>query len=101
VFGRRELETREIGRRELEERLQTHHVWVAEKERRETQNIWAPSTFCFFAKVPRKRREMGLVYLFPEIPILCFINMRFSFSCGFYYIFYTLGLVVPALGNEL
>ena len=79
MFGRRELETREIGRRELEERLQTHHVWFVEKEGREIQNVWAPPTFCFFAEVPRKRREVGLVYLFSEIPILYFINMCFSF----------------------
>jgi hypothetical protein len=104
VFGRREIGRREIGKRELEERLQTHHVWFEEKEGRETQNVWTPPTFCFFAKVPRKRREVDLVYLFPEIPMCCFINLCFSFFtiCGFYYIVYTLGLlVVPALRNEL
>jgi hypothetical protein len=79
VFGRREIGRREIGKRELGERLQTHHVWFEEKEGRETQNVWTPPTFCFFPEVPRKRREVGLVYLFPEIPIHCFINLCFSF----------------------
>jgi len=59
VFGRRELETKELGRRELEERLLTHHVWFGEKEERETQNVWTPPAFCFFPKLPRKRREMA------------------------------------------
>lgn len=97
MFGRRELETRE-----LEERLEIDHVWFGEKEGRETQNVWAPSTFCFFSSLPRKMREMPYFIFFPTIPLLCFMNLYFFLQVVvLIFFFYMLWFVdIPALRNE-
>jgi len=43
----REIEEREIEKREREEKLEISLVWQEEKLRREKNKWWAPYLFCF------------------------------------------------------
>jgi len=57
LFDLREIEEREIEKREREEKLEISLVWQKEKLRREKNKWWVPYLFVFSSKVRRKREE--------------------------------------------
>jgi hypothetical protein len=68
LFGMGEIEKREIGEREIEERGCISPVWYGEKLQREIKKLWAQALFHFSSGLRRKSRESDSTLHFPFLP---------------------------------